>query len=108
MSEKKVTDDEANVLFVGGSISPAGTVVLHKDSLEELTAKFGDVKGSWKNITSQLSEMIASTSLGIEKKIGYYMDEIEVSLGFNGKGKVAFIAEAGAEASIKIKLKKSP
>ncbi|ASK18620.1 Pepco domain-containing protein [Halomonas sp. N3-2A] len=43
-----------------------------------------------------------------ESKSGYYVDEIELSLGVNGKGSVALIGklEAGMQASIKVKIKR--
>lgn len=43
-----------------------------------------------------------------ESKSGYYVDEIELCLGVNGEGSVAFIGklEAGMQASIKVKIKR--
>lgn len=42
-------------------------------------------------------------------KSGYYVDEIEVSLGVNGKGSIALIGklEAGMQAGIKVKFKRA-
>ena len=37
----------------------------------------------------------------------WHIDEIEIGLTLSAKGKLLFIAEAGAEASVKVTLKKS-
>ena len=37
---------------------------------------------------------------------GYELSEVNISLGFNAKGKLAFIAEAGVEASVSIVFKR--
>ena len=43
-------------------------------------------------------------------KSGYCVDEIEISLGVNGKGSIALIGklEVGMQAGIKVKFKRAP
>ena len=55
-------------------------------------------------ITKQVFDMLSATN-ETTTKAGYTLDEVSVSLGFSAKGKLAFIAEAGVEASVTVKFK---
>jgi hypothetical protein len=63
-------------------------------------------------LSDNLKEVLADFQTLLDEqpksKSGYYVDEIELSLGVNGKGSVALIGnlEAGMQASIKVKIKR--
>ena len=67
----------------------------------DMTVLTGNLKDVLTNFQAVLDDQPASKS-------GYYVDEVELCLGVNGKGSVALIGkvEAGMEASIKVKLKR--
>ena len=102
------TRDPHQVLFIqgAGALAP-GAVELHRSKGDELARSLEEVKGDWNIITMQVAEIVSSTHSGLESEAGFGVDQIEISLGFSAKGKLAFIAEAGVEASIKLTLKRS-
>jgi hypothetical protein len=59
-----------------------------------------EVQKDWKVVINQTVELVSQNVDSAPK--GYQMDEIEVSLGFSAKGQLAFIAEAGMEAAVRI------
>lgn len=97
------TQDVDTVYFVGKSRLAPGQVDLHRSGSEALARSLEEVKTDWEVITTQISRIVSNTS----RSLAYSIDEIEISLAFNAKGKLAFIAEAGVEASIKLKLKRN-
>jgi hypothetical protein len=64
-------------------------------------------------VSDNLASVLATFQQMLEKQprsaSGYYVDEIEISFGVSGSGGIALIGkvEAGVEASIKVKLKRS-
>lgn len=100
---KQAKDDE--VFFITASDLKQPGVKLHSDTGATLTKKVSEVKKDWNAVMGQVSEIVSDTDVEMSKT-GYVLDEITVALGFNAKGKLAFIAEAGVEASIEIKFKK--
>jgi len=101
---KKKTDE---ITFITrGTQPPAGTVDLHRETVgKTLTRKLSEVKDDWRIMSTHVIEMISATDTNIGKA-GYSLDEVSVSLGFNAKGKLAFIAEAGVESSVTIVFKR--
>ena len=60
------------------------------------------VQGQWQDTIAGLMRLTSAVS----DKIGHWqIDEVEVGLTLSAKGELLFIAEAGAEASIKLVLK---
>lgn len=106
-SEQHIPDkrDPQEVLFIAETTLPAGEVRLHKDVGKGLTRTLKEVKEDWDIVMVQVSHIISDTEAKIEQK-KFKLDEITISLGFNAKGKLAFIAEAGIEASVSIKFTK--
>lgn len=62
--------------------------------------KLEDVKADWQKALGQLSQILAATESETPK--GWGLDTINVSLGFNAKGRLIFIAEAGIEATVSL------
>lgn len=61
-----------------------------------------DIKNDFSLVMNQLNFIVAEA----DKKAStsqFRLDEITISLGFSATGKLAFIAEAGVEASIEVK-----
>jgi len=71
----------------------------------ELSKKVDDIKNDWGRVMESLQFIIGETEKSDTNK-KYVLDEITVSLGFSATGKIAFIAEAGVEASIEVTFKR--
>jgi len=99
--------DPKKVLFVGGVALAPGEVNLHRDLGGDLTRSLEEVKEDWNVVMQQVAEIISGTDAKGLAKSGYQFGEINISLGFNAKGKLAFIAEAGVEASVSITFTKA-
>jgi hypothetical protein len=65
----------------------------------EVQRPFREILKEWRTITSQVSQLVdlaqKQTAQG-----ALSLTEVEVSIGFSATGKVVFIAEATAEASV--------
>jgi len=102
---KKAEDNP--VWFVSKVVPEPGSAELHKKSKASgITREFTELRADWSVMTTQILEMVIETDSELDEKSGYTLDEIEIGLAFTAKGKLAFIAEAGAEASIKLTLKR--
>ena len=104
MSKDKLSDPSI-VLFQGRTPLKPGEVELHALSDRLFGRKIEEVKSEWKILSSQLQEMINGFTLN--KPNGFSVDEITIELGFSAEGKLAFIAEAGIEASISVSFKRT-
>ena len=100
--EQRSVDD---VLFITAPALVPGEVQLHRDFGKDLTRSLADVKKDWDVVMTQVAQLVSGTDSDL-RETGYRLDEISVALGFNAKGKLAFIAEAGVEASISVKFTK--
>jgi hypothetical protein len=65
------------------------------------TGEPGEMKDQWQKTVALVMDMTSSLD---EKARGWHIDEVEVGLTLSAKGELLFIAEAGAEASIKVTL----
>jgi hypothetical protein len=65
-----------------------------------------DLAKNLKNLLANFQELLDEQP---QTSTGYHIEEIELSLGVNGKGGFALIGmvEAGVQASVKVKLKKT-
>jgi len=86
------------------SSNPPGTpgIIQHSRENEILTKKVEEVKEDLGLIVKQLNYIISEADKA-EGNSDFKIDEITIGLGFSAKGKIAFIAEAGVEASIEVK-----
>lgn len=101
MSDKAL-EDENVVLFTGlPSIQP-GEVELHSLADKVFGRRVEDVQADWRRISSQVAAMVDATSE--REPEGFQVDSVEIGLGFSATGKLAFIAEAGVEASVTVTL----
>ncbi len=98
------SSDEDIVLFVGAPALQPGEVELQSFREKIFGRKVEDVQNDWRRISGQIATIVdASTA---ERPRGFELESVEVSLGFSASGKLAFIAEAGVEASITVTLKR--
>jgi hypothetical protein len=67
--------------------------------------KIEEVKADWKKVTAQIQEMIQSTESA--QPAGFGLESVTISLGFNAKGQLVFIAEAGVEATVSVTFKRA-
>jgi hypothetical protein len=105
LPEKKTVSGE--IFFITNSSLPRNVGFRENsgNGSNALTRKASEVKEDWNNMMNQLNDIMANS----EKAAGagrYEMDEIAVKLAFTAKGRLAFIAEAGVEASIEVKFKR--
>jgi len=98
---------EQEIYFVAPDVIVPGTHVnLQSGALQKaVTKKVGEIKEDYNAIVSQINFIIEGTDSQI-KESGFKLDEIKIGLGFSATGKIAFIAEAGVEASIEITFKR--
>jgi hypothetical protein len=105
-SKKAAIDGE--IFFITDQVRPRNSVGFQEHSDKggnALSKKASEVKEDWNIMMAQLSDIMSNTEKTTESS-RYQMDEITVKLGFTAKGKIAFIAEAGVEASIEVKFKR--
>ncbi|WP_395294460.1 hypothetical protein ACF9IK_13520 [Kitasatospora hibisci] len=91
----------------GKRLDKVKRVVLRKGT--ELADVHLDEK-SYNDICSQVFNLVAAqekTQPEARKDGGFRVDEITVRLGVHAQGAIAFIAEAGVEASIEVTFKRS-
>jgi hypothetical protein len=100
----EMTIDDLNIVpFAGAPPAPApGEFITHSLKDKLFGRPLEDVKADWGKISAQISEMVTATAPVRES--GFTVDSIEISLAFTASGKLAFIAEAGVEASVAITL----
>jgi len=113
MSKRKVatrpSEDVASrtIPFITTAVVAKGpSVQLHKKSaVESVSRTVAELKTDWNEMMQSVTVIIEDTERHT-KESGFQLTEIEVGLGFNAKGKLAFIAEAGVEASLSIRFKR--
>ncbi len=101
-------DSEDLVLFQGPA-HPANPAIMHLTSfgsvLDNIFGKrVDDVKADFDRIAEQMNQILQGAFSKITGDMK--MDSVEVSLGFTASGKLAFIAEAGVETSVKVTFKR--
>jgi hypothetical protein len=97
---------EREMFFISSVGTPSGVgIVPHAGESKQLSKKAKEIKEDWDNVLEELNFIIAETEKSTTNS-HYSLDEVKVSLGFSAKGKIAFIAEAGIEASIEVTFKK--
>src|SRR5262249_48067448 len=107
LMEQDRSKDIEIVLFQGSHQLAPGEFEQH--SLKDLTlGLFGknleEVKADWRKVSAQIREMIQATE--DVKPTGYGLDSVTISLGFNAKGHLVFIAEAGVQATVSVTFKR--
>ncbi|OPY72632.1 MAG: hypothetical protein A4E64_02891 [Syntrophorhabdus sp. PtaU1.Bin058] len=94
------------VLFIARETVPSvGNVELHRFKENGLTRTLKEVKDDWRVVSKQVIELVEETEREASGK-KYRLDQVTVGLGFNAKGKLAFLAEAGVEASVTVTFKR--
>jgi hypothetical protein len=106
---KASVDDPGIVLFQGEKVVPkAGAVELHLFGSDTPGTLFGrsvdDVKKDFEKVSGQVEQILENAFTRVPK--GLRFESVEISLGFSAKGKLAFIAEAGIEASVAVTFKR--
>jgi hypothetical protein len=79
----------------------AGDLVLHSRGSDTVYRSLKALEKDWKGISDKIIKIVGSSSKEVYERI----DSVTFSLGFNAKGKVVFVAEAGIEASISVTFK---
>src|SRR5436305_3124921 len=88
------------VFIVGGSTAP-GRIGEDRDYgavADYFTRKKTEVREDWDHMVEQLTDMAKKLSATAGS---FGVQEVEFQLGFSAKGKLGFIAEAGATGSVK-------
>jgi hypothetical protein len=92
--------DPRYVYFISPAKPPPGEATPHAFLDTLYPRRKEEVQQDWKVVINQTVDLVSQNVDSAPK--GYQMDEIEVSLGFSAMGQLAFIAQAGLEASIKV------
>jgi len=108
---KRSTDWKASIFVPGNEAMPSPAqddgVKLHSLGSRLFgrveTADPESMKDQWQKTIDLLMGLSSSLS---QKNKEWTVEEVEVGLTLSAKGELLFIAEAGAEASVKIKLVK--
>jgi hypothetical protein len=109
IAHKANVDDPDIVLFQGEKpVAKAGSVELHLFGSDTPGTLFGrsvdDVKKDFEKVSGQVEQILDNAFTKPPK--GVRFESVEISLGFTAKGKLAFIAEAGVEASVTVTFKR--
>ena len=97
------------IVFQGPKpVARPGTVQLHSfgtvmDKIFGRTVE--DVKADFDKVSAQLDAILAHAFSKVTA--GMTLDAVEISLGFTAEGKLAFIAQAGVEASVTVTFKRA-
>ena len=106
MSDPTASRTVNDVLIVTSNPIAPGELKLHADLGERvLVRSLETVRQEWTLITGQVLAMLGET-VAQTKSRPFGLDEVSVGLTFSATGKLAFIAEAGAEASITLTFKR--
>jgi hypothetical protein len=96
--------DENIVLFAGTTTLAPGELELQSFKDRLFGRRIEDVQGDWTRVSGQIAKLVDATAS--TRPTGFDLDSIEFSLAFTASGKLAFIAEAGVEASVSVSLKR--
>jgi hypothetical protein len=104
-ARKADPDDPGIILFQGEKPAPrAGAVELHLFGSDTPETLFGrsvnDVKKDFEKVSDQVKQILENAFTAVPQ--GLRFESVEISLGFSAQGKLAFIAEAGVEASVAV------
>jgi hypothetical protein len=95
------------VLFEGPSTLQPGEAETH-GLMGVVGRVFGrplqDVEADWNRVLGQVSSILESAIPGSFN--GYDLDTVSIALGFNAKGGLVFIAEAGIQVSVTVTFKR--
>lgn len=115
MPKKAQADFEISIFVPGGDIAEQHSAdpAVENHSLREFIPSFGriekisaaEVQEQWSRTIDTL--MTLSSNIA-DRSDAWSIDEIEVGLTLSAQGQLLFIAEAGAEASIKFTMKRRP
>jgi hypothetical protein len=96
-----VEESFERVEFVTLAAPSPGQVQLHGVG-ERLTRTLTEVKQNWRLVVGQVAAIVDAGS-GTSFPEGIALREVEVSLGFDARGRLAFIADAGVQATIVVR-----
>jgi hypothetical protein len=99
--------DSDLVIIVGGARIPPGRIGEDHDYgalADYITRRKAEVQEDWDHMVGQLTAMAKKLAATTGK---FSVQEVEFQLGFSAKGKLGFIAEAGATGSVKVKFVRS-
>jgi hypothetical protein len=64
--------------------------------------KLDELRGEWRILVEKIGSVVSGTEKISESIL---LDEVSVQIGFNAKGKLVFVAEAGVNASFTLRMK---
>ncbi len=107
MPKQRSSRSEDHVIFQGAH--QLENADLERHELKDLGSRlFGrkleDLNVEWARAARQIEAMIraAETAPGADSSADFSVDKVTVSLGFNAKGQLVFVAEAGVEPSVQV------
>jgi hypothetical protein len=103
-ASEMLQQDTRYVYFISPAKPPPGAATPHAFLDTLYPRRKEEVQQNWKKVINQSVELVSQNVDSAPE--GYQMDQIEVSLGFSATGQLAFIAQAGLEASVKVVFKR--
>jgi Trypsin-co-occurring domain 1 len=104
--KRKADVDDPNIILFQGekAVTKAGAVELHLFGSDTPGTLFGrsvsDVKRDFEKVSDQVRQILENAFTKVPE--GLRFESVEIFLGFSAQGKLAFIAEAGVEASVAV------
>jgi hypothetical protein len=104
--QRRADVDDPNIILFQGekAVTKAGAVELHLFGSDTPGTLFGrsvnDVKKDFEKVSDQVRQILENAFTKVPE--GLHFESVEISLGFSAQGKLAFIAEAGVEASVAV------
>jgi|SRR3954454_6993576 hypothetical protein len=99
-----MNDDEVSaeqVVFISSAGPGPGEFDVHSGFGGKIVRSLTEVKEDWRLILGQVADIVSSGTDQVASR-GLRFKEVEVSLGFDAKGRLAFIAEAGVQATVRV------
>jgi hypothetical protein len=78
---------------------------IQSGTVERVVRSLGDVKKDGQVVIGQVADVMRSSDGEVAER-GFRLSEVEVALGFDARGKLAFIAEAGVEATVTVRFQR--
>ena len=95
-----MTEDN-DVVLIKASHDGGTGLTEHKRAGDAIVRNFDDLRSEWDALIGKITEL-ADSADERDSDSGLRLSELTVELGFTAAGKLAFIAEAGASASISL------
>lgn len=103
MSKKGKKENDNIVPFLISDNIDVGSFEAHSRTKDTIYAGIKELKDEWNSLIESIYPMFEKMPSSLGDKI--FIDEVNMQIGFNAKGKLVFVAEAGADVRFSVKFK---